>query len=468
MAKKTISNTFTVNTIQDGDDAVVATCSPDKISIQCNADGSVVSTTGYSVSFGLKVGSIDISQYITNVTRGSLPTGVSISSTPVAYAKTIVVSETATATGMASGITFTVSASYSGKTYSANVTVALIGAAKGGVGERGKVGRFFYYARDWDASNNSDTFLINDATTPFFSNAGSDSKHYYVFNKFFDDSQNHYLTMKDMADASEKVGGQIDWNKAPWQVMTDDIKYLITEAIFTDFAKLGSFIVSGDWLISTNGTINGTAYVNGASYYGAPAYTWFDPAYPNTDHTKKVTIGGGQQVTVHNFIPNLAFDGRTGTTYQQDAHIKGEIIATSGSFTGVVHAAMMYGTQLTVNNPNTSVKKYALDLVNHPANLFMCDPTMGNLVIVLPQAGDYDGITIRFFANGITASKTVTLQTYNSSVELYFKDMDNYVVGSWQSSNAMKMLKNEPYEASAINGVWYITQGIGKYGTYVS
>jgi hypothetical protein len=93
---------------------------------------------------------------------------------------------------------------------------------------------------------------------------------------------------------------------------------------------------------------------------------------------------------------------------------------------------------------------------------------MGNLVIVLPQAGDYDGITIRFFADGVTASKTVTLQTYNSSVELYFKDMDNYVVGSWQHSNAMKMLDNEPYEASAINGEWYITQGIGKFGTYVS
>jgi hypothetical protein len=46
--------------------------------------------------------------------------------------------------------------------------------------------------------------------------------------------------------------------------------------------------------------------------------------------------------------------------------------------------------------------------------------------------------------------------------------MDNYVVGSWQQSNAMRMLKNEPYEASAINGEWYITQGIGKFGTYVS
>jgi hypothetical protein len=93
---------------------------------------------------------------------------------------------------------------------------------------------------------------------------------------------------------------------------------------------------------------------------------------------------------------------------------------------------------------------------------------MGNLVIVLPEAGEYDGITIRFFANGVTASKTVTLQTYSRGVNLYFKDMDNYVVGSWQSSNAMKMLNHEPYEASAINGEWYITQGIGKFGTYVS
>ena len=216
--------------------------------------------------------------------------------------------------------------------------------AKGDKGDIGKVGRFFYYAGDWNASDNSQTFLVNDATTPFFSKAGSNSKDYYVFNMFYDDGKNHYLTMKGMADDSAKVRGQIDWTKAPWQVMWDDYKYLISEAIFADFAKLGSFIVSGDWLISTNGTINGTAYVNGASYNGAPAYTWFEPAYPNTDHTKTVTIGG-QQVTVHNFIPNFCVDGLTGTTFQ-----------TSGVFSGFIKKKKIV---ITTDNISEYTKDYS-------------------------------------------------------------------------------------------------------------
>lgn len=452
---KTISNTFTVNTVIDGDDAAMAFATPAQISIPCYSNGNVKAQKITSVTFSLKVGTNTAT--VTRCAVGTKPTGVTVQG-QANNAVTITVGTSATASGLSTGVTFTVTGTYGGKTYSATITVALIGSTQGEQGERGKVGRFFYFGGTFNAADTTQTFIVNDAQAPYFEHTVDGQKRYHVFNY----DTNGTYTMAQMWSIKN------NWNSKPWESMTNDFKYIITEALFANNAKLGSFIVSGDWLISTNGTINGTAYVNGASYYGAPAYTWFDPAYPNTDHTKKVTIGGGQQVTVHNFIPNLAFDGRTGTTYQQDAHVKGEIIATSGSFTGVVRAAMMYGTQLTVNNPNTSVKKYALDLVNHPANLFMCDPTMGNLVIVLPQAGDYDGITIRFFANGVTASNTVTLQTYNSSVNLYFKDMDNYVVGSWQHSNAMKMLKNEPYEASAINGVWYITQGIGKYGTYVS
>jgi hypothetical protein len=38
-----------------------------------------------------------------------------------------------------------------------------------------------------------------------------------------------------------------------WELMTNDFKYLITEAIFSNFAKLASAIFSGDWMLSQYG-----------------------------------------------------------------------------------------------------------------------------------------------------------------------------------------------------------------------
>ena len=87
-------------------------------------------------------------------------------------------------------------------------------------------------------------------------------------------------------------------NDNPWcTLMYDDFKYLITEAVFGSFAKFGSAVISGDWMISTNGTVNGAA---------SQDYTKFDPAYPNTDH-----VTGGQ----HNFIPVYAVDLLTGAAH---------------------------------------------------------------------------------------------------------------------------------------------------------
>jgi hypothetical protein len=108
--------------------------------------------------------------------------------------------------------------------------------------------------------------------------------------------------------------------------MTSDFKYIITEAIFGNYAHFGSAIINGDWMLSTNGTINGVAYNNGSDYtYNGvtkPAYTWFDASNPNTN-------------TGHNFIPNYCVDLLTGKSYQNDAYIKGQIVATSGSIDSI-------------------------------------------------------------------------------------------------------------------------------------
>lgn len=104
---------------------------------------------------------------------------------------------------------------------------------------------------------------------------------------------------------------------------------VITRGIFAEFARLGKFIMTGDWMLSTNGTIDGVAYNNGQLYNDKPAYMWFNPEYPNTDHITD---------DKHNFLPNYAVDGLTGRSYQNSAFIRGEIHATSGEFTGRINS----------------------------------------------------------------------------------------------------------------------------------
>ena len=122
-------------------------------------------------------------------------------------------------------------------------------------GERGKVGRFFYYAGEWDATNNTDTFVINDVQAPYFSKAGSSEDSYYVFNRE-ETPSGGAMSMAQMATETT-VDGQIRWNNKPWEIMTNDFKYLITEAIFGSYAHFGGAIINGDYILSQYGYMRG-------------------------------------------------------------------------------------------------------------------------------------------------------------------------------------------------------------------
>lgn len=155
-------------------------------------------------------------------------------------------------------------------------------------GERGKVGRFFYFAGDFDSANNEKKFLVNDAQAPFFKTQIGDIDYYYVFNPTIDDNVDHYYTMSEMWEAS-KYG----FNNKPWDIMTNDFKYLITEALFSSFAHLGSAIIKGDWMMSTNGNVSGLNYISDdlitISHVGSnnkedvKPYTLFSEENPSND-----------------------------------------------------------------------------------------------------------------------------------------------------------------------------------------
>ena len=122
--------------------------------------------------------------------------------------------------------------------------------------------------------------------------------------------------------------------EANWVVMQSDFKYIITKAVFSDYAQLGSFIINGDWFISKFGEIcdhsqtlvNPTYVTIGENNYLDKysvkiPYEWFDP----TDPSGTTWVGYG--IT---FAPNLAMDGKTGKVYFNRAYLKGQINATSG------------------------------------------------------------------------------------------------------------------------------------------
>ena len=225
-----------------GDSAPNAFANPAQISIPCYSNGNVKAQKVTSVIFSLNVGTHTAT--VTSCASGAKPTGVTVQS-QADNAVTITVGTSATASGLSSGVTFTVTGTYDGKTYSATVTVALIGSTQGeqgapgspgGTGPRGKIGRFFYYAQEW---SNSDTisYTVSDAEAPYFLY----NYNYWVFNP----TANGTYTMAEMGTPSS--------SSANWQIMTSDFKYIITEAIFGDYAHFGSAIINGDWMLSTHG-----------------------------------------------------------------------------------------------------------------------------------------------------------------------------------------------------------------------
>ena len=86
---------------------------------------------------------------------------------------------------------------------------------------------------------------VTDAMAPFFSYY----ENYYVFNPT---TPGRY-TMAEMGAPFhyESIGGSqtIVYNEN-WEIMVNDFKYLITEAIFGSFAKFGASIINGDFLMS--------------------------------------------------------------------------------------------------------------------------------------------------------------------------------------------------------------------------
>lgn len=185
--------------------------------------------------------------------------------------------------------------------------IAILRDGRDGENGESSLGRFYYYAGDWGSIEEGD-LTINEHTAPYVQYA-------------YDGEIKYYMCMS-LNDAQGAVYAGNPRENPYWEEM-ERLDYLISKAIFSDFAKLGAFVINGNWMISQDGTINGDTSEGG--------YLLFDPAHPNEDYVNPET-------QAHNFIPNYAVDGKTGTIYLNKAVIRGTVYADNGRFSGEINA----------------------------------------------------------------------------------------------------------------------------------
>ena len=145
---------------------------------------------------------------------------------------------------------------------------------------------------------------------------------------------------------------------ANWVEMHSDFKYMIVEALFGDYAHLGSFIINADWFISQYGTLrntSGTLTTVGSGNYqteysGKVPYQWFSSSDPQA--TTNPSSG-------YKFAPNIAIDAKTGKVYFNNAYIKGQVNATNGKIGNwTINANNQGGLTADVNSNNNNTYLY--------------------------------------------------------------------------------------------------------------
>lgn len=315
------------------------------------------------------------------------------------------------------------------KMYIDNVEMARIGVPVIADGTNGKIGRNYYYAGEWEEIASSASFIVSDAQAPFFSYqpSGDTRKHY-----LFAPTTNGTYTKTQMGTPNPNTDSR-------WTLMWDDFEYLITKAIFGEFAKFGSAIINGDWMISTYGTIyiggdadsyevNATSSktIGGVTYTKDNAYTLFDPEHPSGR-------ASDTDSSVYNFVPNYAVDLLTGKTYQQNAYIYGEIRCKS-LFKNVLllNTEARYGS-----SSNPVIISGDRDLVFFAPNPYRYEDANNPNYLRFPHPWEYKGKEIQFnncMPKKFTYTRSSSIYTANPQCNIsmynniFYIDANNNIV----------------------------------------
>lgn len=249
----------------------------------------------------------------------------------------------------------------------------------------------------------------------------------------------YYSTRWWYLDAASATANDIPSDSSNKWKELQNYGVVLTDAIFVkQFAQFGAAIITGDWLISVWGKIydeygvktdvdSGSVtepfcYPSGSS---TPAYTYFNPNYPNSSAPNAV-----------NFAPNYAVDLKTGKSYQND-----------GEFNGVIRAKSMY-----LEYQEVEVEE-------------VIDPSRGAGIgipfsyigqnIYLPLASEYPFITLTFYKYfDASTTQTIARICASGNEEIYTNTelLNNYHYHTYCKSFYPQ--SNTVIRLHAINGKW--------------
>ena len=241
-----------------------------RTTILYNANSENVSTgaQSFTVDYTLKAGSNTVSVSSSNVTI-SIPSGMTVVSKSATQA-TLRVDANSEVSGV---VTVTITGSYDGQSLTASAGITVEGRRMGVQGQTGRMGRAYYYDGEWVSTK---TYYLDDTQAPFVMASNGE---FYMLSNAANNGDNVSSRGENPTYSQYSQG-------SPWTLMDSEHKYYIAEAIFAQFAKLGSAIFNKDWMHSQWGMKDGEV---------STSYQSFSPSFLTTGW--QTFINGSQNVT---------------------------------------------------------------------------------------------------------------------------------------------------------------------------
>lgn len=152
-----------------------------------------------------------------------------------------------------SGIAFRLCYGTGSSSYSVVHEMAALQVVRDGqTGQRGKTGRFYYYDGYFDSTKE---YRATEHQAPYVAFDWTDTQTVNGAQVQVVRTSYYMLIAETNKPGSTYIAPKTAAASGVWELMETSFKFLITEALFSSFAKLGSAVFSGDWILSQWGDI---------------------------------------------------------------------------------------------------------------------------------------------------------------------------------------------------------------------
>lgn len=265
-----------------------------------------------------------------------------------------------------SGIAFRLCYGTGSSSYSVVHEIAPLLVVKDGqTGIRGKTGRWYYYDGYFDSTKE---YTATDNQAPYVAFDWTDTVTVNGANTQVVKTSCYMLVATTNKSGSTYIAPRTTAAAGVWELMEASFKWLISEAIFTAFAKLGSWVFNGDYMLSQHGPA-GNDYQN------------FEPGNLNA------------------WIPNCLFNAKDGSGWVAGGNLewdsKGNVRLAGLTYrkkTVITQETLSYYMSVVetkYDNDGNVVNIYALD-VTKAGNWIVLDGIQPGVYIKLPSLR-YDG-----------------------------------------------------------------------------